>query len=45
MKHLGGLLDNKLSWKPHVKKVKTRLQYQELAEFYLNSNITQHILC
>jgi len=37
-----GVLDNKLSWKPHVKR--WNRNYQELVEFYLNSNIRQHNL-
>jgi len=42
LKYLGVLLDNKLSWKPHVQKVK--LSYQEFVEFYPNLNIIQHHL-
>jgi len=42
LKYLGVLLDNKVNWKPHVKKAK--LNYQELVEFYPNSKIMQHSL-
>ena len=41
LKYLG-VLDNKLSWKPHVQKVK--LNYQELVESYPNLNIIQRYL-
>ena len=42
LKYLGVLLDNTLSWKPHVQKVK--LSYQELVKFYPNLNMIQHHL-
>jgi len=42
LKYLGVLLDNKLSWKPHVQKEK--LSYQDFVEFYPNLNIIHHHL-
>jgi len=44
LKYLRGLLDNKLTWKPHVQKVKTQLSRACGVLSKLTVNIIQHNL-